>query len=137
MARKRRLVAEINVVPYIDVMLVLLIIFMITAPLSLQEINVNLPDADAQPTDLTDDTNILLLSVLADGRYMMNVGAEDQIFSPSEIESRVTKILAANPGIRVYVEGDEAVSYGKVIEAMGALEDAGAQSVGLLTEPRK
>jgi len=137
MARKRRLVAEINVVPYIDVMLVLLIIFMVTAPLSMQEIKVDLPDADAEPSSISEDKDLLLLSVLADGSYLMNVGAESQQFSPEEITERVTKILRANPTIQVYVEGDESVPYGRVIAAMNALEDAGAKEVGLLTEPRK
>jgi len=137
MARKRRLVAEINVVPYIDVMLVLLIIFMVTAPLSMQEIKVDLPDANAEPSSISEDKDLLLLSVLADGSYLMNVGAESQKFSPEEITDRVSKILRANPTIQVYVEGDESVPYGRVIGAMNALEDAGAKEVGLLTEPRK
>ncbi|NVK11035.1 MAG: protein TolR [Gammaproteobacteria bacterium] len=135
MARRRRLVAEINVVPYIDVMLVLLIIFMVTAPLSMQEILVNLPDADSQPAEANEDESLVLV-VLADGSYQINIGESDRVVTSEQLRDLVSRVLSENPSIRVYVQGDEAVSYGKVIEAMSALESAGASSVGLMTEPR-
>jgi len=135
MARRRRLVAEINVVPYIDVMLVLLIIFMVTAPLSMQEILVNLPDADSQPAEPNEEESLVLV-VLADGTYQINIGESDRTVTSEQLSQLVGRVINENPSIRVYVQGDEAVAYGKVIEAMAALEAAGASSVGLMTEPR-
>jgi biopolymer transport protein TolR len=136
MARRRRLVAEINVVPYIDVMLVLLIIFMVTAPLAMQEILVDLPEANAQLSEPANEDEVLILVVLADGRYQINIGEQDRDITPAELREQVSKVIRANPTIRVMVQGDEAVAYGAVIEAMAALEAAGASSVGLMTEPR-
>lgn len=136
MARRRRLVAEINVVPYIDVMLVLLIIFMVTAPLAMQEILVDLPEANAKLSEPANEDEVLILVVLADGRYQINIGEQDRDITPAELREQVSKVIRANPTIRVMVQGDEAVAYGAVIEAMAALEAAGASSVGLMTEPR-
>ncbi|RMA79253.1 protein TolR [Umboniibacter marinipuniceus] len=136
MARRRRLVAEINVVPYIDVMLVLLIIFMVTAPLAMQEIMVDLPEADAQLSEPANEDEVLILVVLADGRYQINIGEQDRDITAEALREQVSKVIRANPTIRVMVQGDEAVAYGAVIEAMAALEAAGATSVGLMTEPR-
>ena len=136
MARRRRLVAEINVVPYIDVMLVLLIIFMVTAPLAMQEIMVDLPEADAQLSEPANEDEVLILVVLADGRYQINIGEQDRDITAEALREQVSKVIRANPTIRVMVQGDDAVAYGAVIEAMAALEAAGATSVGLMTEPR-
>ncbi|WP_298634305.1 protein TolR [uncultured Umboniibacter sp.] len=136
MARRRRLVAEINVVPYIDVMLVLLIIFMVTAPLAMQEIIVDLPEANAQLSEEAKEDEVLILAVLADGSYRINIGEQDKEISADELREQVSKVIRANPNIRVMVQGDKAVAYGAVIEAMAALEAAGASSVGLMTEPR-
>ncbi|MEQ3696005.1 MAG: protein TolR [Pseudomonadales bacterium] len=136
MARRRRLVAEINVVPYIDVMLVLLIIFMVTAPLAMQEIIVDLPEANAQLSEPANEDEVLILVVLADGRYQINIGEQDRDITAEALREQVSKVIRANPTIRVMVQGDEAVAYGAVIEAMAALEAAGATSVGLMTEPR-
>lgn len=135
MARRRKLVAEINVVPYIDVMLVLLIIFMVTAPLALQEIVVDLPDHNSDAAE-QDDEETLVLVVLANGDYQINIGDNDRAVTADELKSLVGRVISANPAVRVYVQGDENAAYGKVIEAMSALEEAGASSVGLITEPR-
>jgi biopolymer transport protein TolR len=129
-------VAEINVVPYIDVMLVLLIIFMVTAPLAMQEIIVDLPEANAQLSEPANEDEVLILVVLADGRYQINIGEQDRDITAEALREQVSKVIRANPTIRVMVQGDEAVAYGAVIEAMAALEAAGATSVGLMTEPR-
>jgi len=126
--------AEINVVPYIDVMLVLLVIFMVTAPLMNQGIEVDLPDAHSGSLDMGMEEQPLVISIRADGSLLMNVGNAAEVVPLSDIASRTTKILAANPDIRVLVEGDRRIAYGKVIELMDVLEQAGADSIGLITE---
>ncbi|MFZ9872174.1 MAG: protein TolR [Steroidobacteraceae bacterium] len=130
--------SEINVVPYIDVMLVLLIIFMVTAPLLTQGIKVDLPQAEAEAIDPEDFKNTppIVVSIDAQGRLFLNQGE-----SPSEalddvmLESRVAALLRRTPGVPVFVKGDRAVPYGRVVEAMVLLQRAGAAKVGFLTEP--
>lgn len=136
--KKRRLMGEINVVPYIDVMLVLLIIFMITAPLLIQGVDVDLPRLDAEPVDpeTLQDTDPITVSVDADGQFYLNVGGEeDQPVDREQIRERVSGILADAPETPVYVRGDNTVPYGRVVSAMTVLQEAGAPSVGLITEP--
>lgn len=132
--RKRRAVAEINVVPYIDVMLVLLIIFMVTAPMLMQGVKVDLPDAAAEPVD-NQDSEPLIVSVDASGRLFLNVGGSDkQALELATIRQRVSAVLRRDPQKPVLVWGDQAVSYGRVVTVMTALQAAGAPSVGLVTE---
>lgn len=131
--RRRRLVAEINVVPYIDVMLVLLIIFMVTAPLVTQGVKVDLPKAPSEPTEQADEP--LILSIDKQGQFYLNIGDENQKITLADIKTKAGKIIAANPNIKVYVHGDKSVPYGQVVQAMSALQKAGAGSVGLITEP--
>jgi len=133
---KRKKVAEINVVPYIDVMLVLLIIFMVTAPLITAGVKVDLPDADAEP--LSDDSKPpLIASVDAKGRYYLAVGtSKNEAMSADEVAALVKQHLAKEPDTLVVVNGDGAVSYDAVIQLMVLLQkDAGVPSVGLMTEP--
>ncbi|WP_423820714.1 protein TolR [Salinisphaera sp. SPP-AMP-43] len=131
---KRRLNAEINVVPYIDVMLVLLIIFMVTAPLLTTGVNVNLPQAPAKVLDQKDDHPIVL-TVTADGDMSLNVGpTPDQPMAPDAITQTVTKVLNERPEAPVAVRGDGAGSYGDVVRGMVLLQQAGAEHVGLLTD---
>ena len=135
---KRRLMGEINVVPYIDVMLVLLIIFMVTAPLLTQGIKVELPKAAAEPIDARAVNNIepLVLSVDAHGRLYLNVGATpQQPLDDATALVRATAALRRAPQRVVLVKGDAAVSYGRVVSAMVMLQQAGATKVGFLTEP--
>ena len=135
---KRRLMGEINVVPYIDVMLVLLIIFMITAPLLTQGIKVELPKASAEPIDARAVNNIepLVLSVDARGRLYLNVGATpQQPIDDATALARATAALRRAPQRVVLVKGDSAVNYGRVVSAMVMLQQAGASKVGFLTEP--
>ena len=132
--QKRKLVAEINVVPYIDVMLVLLIVFMITAPLLMQGVKVELPDANSAPLD-TKDKEPLIVSIKADGSYWIDVQGKNQAQPLAEIKDRVSKILRQEPGTPVLVWGDTAVDYGVVVNLMSELQQAGAPSVGLVTEP--
>ena len=132
--RSRRAVAEINVVPYIDVMLVLLVIFMATAPLLMQGVEVDLPKADASPVS-DSDAEPLIVSIDAQARLYLNLGAsDDQALSMETVKQRVATVLKRNPEKAVMVWGDSAVPYGEVVVLMSELQDAGAPSVGLVTE---
>ena len=132
---KRKLVAEINVVPYIDVMLVLLIVFMITAPLLMQGVKVDLPQAPSNPLE-EDDKEPLIVSVKADGTYYIDLGNDENAQETLDnIRDKVAKVLAQQPQTPVLVWGDKNVSYGTVVELMTALQSAGAPNVGLVTEP--
>jgi biopolymer transport protein TolR len=133
---KRRMMSEINVVPYIDVMLVLLIIFMITAPLLSEGVKVDLPPANAKPIDLKSDETPVILSVNAAGQYFLNIGTpQDQPIDASVVVARVTAVLKLNPGAHLFVRGDRKASYEQVLDGMVLLQAAGAPSVGLETEP--
>ncbi len=132
--RSRRAVAEINVVPYIDVMLVLLVIFMATAPLLMQGVEVDLPKADSSPVS-DSDAEPLIVSIDAQARLYLNLGAsDDQALSMETVKQRVATVLKRNPEKAVMVWGDAAVPYGEVVVLMSELQDAGAPSVGLVTE---
>lgn len=132
---RRRKVAEINVVPYIDVMLVLLIIFMVTAPLITQGVKVDLPQAEAEALD-KDTKPPLVASVDAQGRYYITLGANDkEPLSAEEVATLVKAHLLVNPDTPVVVNGDGAVSYNAVIQLMVLLQKvAGVPSVGLMTD---
>ena len=138
MARQRirkRPMAEINVVPYIDVMLVLLVIFMITAPLLTQGVKVELPQADAEAVESSNDEP-LIVTVDAAGNYHLNVGGDTHKgISAEALKERVATVLRRKPNIQVLVRGDRDVNYGKVVRAMTLLKQAGVKSVGLVTEP--
>lgn len=132
---KRKLVAEINVVPYIDVMLVLLIVFMVTAPLLMQGVEVELPQAPSTPIDPGQDEP-LIVSIKSDGSLFIDLGGEaDQPRPLEEIQDLVAKVLSQKPQTPVMVWGDQAVPYGEVVGLMTALQNAGAGTVGLVTEP--
>lgn len=135
--KRRRVVAEINVVPYIDVMLVLLIIFMVTAPLVTQGVKVDLPQAAAQP--LPDDSKPpLIASIDKQGQYFLNVG--DSVESPlnaDEMKALVIAQLAADENVQFVVKGDGDVPYKSVIDLMVLLQEAGVPSLGLMTEPEE
>jgi biopolymer transport protein TolR len=129
---------EINVVPYIDVMLVLLIIFMITAPLLTQGIKVELPKAAAEPLDAGAAHNLepLVLSVDARGRWYLNLGANPQLpLDDATALARATAALRLAPQRAVLVKGDRAVDYGRIVASMVMLQQAGATKLGFLTEP--
>ena len=136
--RRRRPMSEINVVPYIDVMLVLLIIFMVTAPLLTQGVKVELPQAAAEAIDPSElqDRPPIVLSVDRDGRLYLNQGvAPETPLDDTLLEARVAALLRRAPGVPVFVKGDRAVPYGRVVEAMTLLQRAGATRVGFITEP--
>ena len=133
--QKRRLVAEINVVPYIDVMLVLLIVFMVTAPLLMQGVKVELPQAPSAPLE-DKDLEPLIVSVKADGTYYLDLGnGKNELQSLDVIVDKVKKVMGVQPKTPVLVWGDKAVDYGTVVQLMSQLQGAGAPSVGLVTEP--
>ena len=132
--RPRRAVAEINVVPYIDVMLVLLVIFMATAPLLMQGVEVELPKANSTPVS-DSDAEPLIVSIDAEAKLYLNLGAsDDQALSIETVRQRVATVLKRNPDKAVMVWGDSAVPYGEVVSLMSELQAAGAPSVGLVTE---
>ena len=130
---KHRPMSEINVVPYIDVMLVLLIIFMVTAPMLMQGVKVDLPEASADPVE-NQDSEPVIVSINASGQLFLNLGQEDQVLSLPTIRDRVAAVIRRSPNKPVLVWGDQAVPYGEVVTLMVALQEAGAPSVGLVTE---
>lgn len=134
--RKRRLIGEINVVPYIDVMLVLLIIFMVTAPMLTQGIEVELPKAGAEPIDSVENADPLVLSVDSDGNLYLNVGEDESNPVDAALVIRlVSVVLERRPDTPVLVKADVRVAYGEVVAAMVLLQQAGAAKVGFLTDP--
>jgi biopolymer transport protein TolR len=137
--RKRRLMGDINVVPYIDVMLVLLIIFMITAPLLTQGISVDLPDVGAEPLDpeLLSENEPLVLSVDRDGLFYLNVGSlnVEEPIDEETVLARTTAVLRQAPMTPVLVKSDEAVPFGRFARAMVLLQQAGADNIGIITDP--
>lgn len=132
---KRRPIAEMNVVPYIDVMLVLLVIFMITAPILTQGVKVDLPKVASEPIKTPKNELPVIVSIRASGEYIIERGRdEDKAANLENVQRYVGKILKQQPQTQVLVRGDQAVAYGKVVSLMTTLQAAGAESVGLVTE---
>jgi biopolymer transport protein TolR len=132
---RRKPMSEINVVPYIDVMLVLLVIFMITAPLLTQGVDVELPQADAEPLQQQAEEPVVV-SVDKAGDFYIDVGeGRDRPVSEEDLVKRVRSVLKHKPKTPIMVRGDTGVAYGRVVEAMVLLQSAGTPSVGLITEP--
>ena len=135
--KRRKPVSEINVVPYIDVMLVLLVIFMATATAVTQGVKVDLPKANAKTIE-TDDDDMLIVSIDAAGQYFLNIGDEPStVLSETDVIGMVQAKLEQSPTIPVVVNGDGKVPYEKVVELMVLLQTAGAPSVGLMTDPNE
>ena len=135
-SRGRRLMGEINVVPYIDVMLVLLIIFMITAPLLTQGVKVNLPKAHAEPLPTNQAKDPVVLSVDEQGRLFLNIASDPRAaLDPDAVLAQVTAAMHDDPDRAVVVKADKSVSYGVVMQAMVILQRAGANKVGMATDP--
>lgn len=139
--RGRRPMSDINVVPYIDVMLVLLVIFMVTAPMLNQGVKVDLPQVASEVLPSDSNQQVLTLSVLADGTYYWNLGETvdtenrtETAISLEEMTEGVAKIMRARPDTLVYIRGDREVNYGVVVAAMAALQQSGVPNVGLITE---
>ena len=140
-ARKRRSrMSEINVVPYIDVMLVLLIIFMVTAPLLNLGVEVELPKADAEPLEAQQNDEPMVLTVLENGDLYLNAagdlaGTTTGLIDPDTLVRTMSAIVRRNPEVQVLVGGDQRVGYGKIYDAMVLLQKAGIQKVGLMSDP--
>jgi biopolymer transport protein TolR len=136
--RKRRLIAEINVVPMIDVMLVLLVIFMATAPLLTQGVKVDLPKAGAEPLPVRSqkDQPPVILSIDSEGRQFLNTSGEDAAaLSDEQLLQAMRSALATDPERDVLIRADTRVPYGEVVGAMVVLQSAGASKLGFLTDP--
>ena len=128
--------SEINVVPYIDVMLVLLVIFMVTAPLFTQGVEVALPKVPSEPVDTAQLEDPLIVSMKADGAIYINLGPEEEAgrVTLDALEHQAGKVIAARSDVMVFLRADHRLDYGRVVEVMTALQRAGAGSVGLITE---
>ncbi len=136
--KKRKPMAEINVVPYIDVMLVLLIVFMVTAPMLNQGIDVDLPQASNEPLDINENLETLVVSITAAGEYFLSIGAagdERDSVSLETVGEQVSRILNANPGIQVLVEGDTEADWGAMITLITTLNQAGVTNPNFITQP--
>jgi len=130
--------ADINVVPYIDVMLVLLIVFMVTAPLLNQGIDVELPQANNEPLNIDENQATLVVSITATGEYYLSLGAtgdERESTSLDTVGEQVAKIVAANPEIQVLVEGDTNADWGAMIQLLTTLQGAGVANPNFITQP--
>lgn len=137
--KRRRPMAEINVVPYIDVMLVLLIVFMVTAPLLEQGLKVDLPEANSEPLEVDENAETLVISITADEQFYISLGStqeDEQVPVALEVVGdQVSRIVGANPQIQVFVEGDGESSYSSFISLMTVLQAAGVASPNLITKP--
>lgn len=134
--KKRPLMSEMNVVPYIDVMLVLLVIFMITAPLLTTGVEIDLPNSSARPVEPQEQSEPLVLSVNDIGQWFLNIGEEqDQSLEKEVVLQLVATALREEPGRAVMVAADENINYGNVMEAMVTLQGAGADKVQLMSDP--
>ncbi len=135
--KKRRSVSEINVVPYIDVMLVLLIIFMVTAPLLKQGVEVDLPTAPANPLD-ADSPEPIVITVDKRGMMFLNIALKpDNEISEEALIKQVKAALSREPERPVMVRGDASGPYQNVVATLVLLQQANVESVGLVTEPEE
>jgi len=131
LGQRKKLHAEINVVPYIDVMLVLLIIFMVLSPLLIQGIDVNLPKTDT--TKMTIQNEPLVVSIDQNGNYFLNLGEEEIAISLDELKDKAFVIFDANPEIEVVFKGDGSVDFQSVAAAMAAIQSIGIEKIGIVT----
>lgn len=136
--KKRKPMADINVVPYIDVMLVLLIVFMVTAPMLNQGIEVELPQANNEPIDVDENLETLVVSIKSDGSYFLSLGAtgdDRESLELSVLGDQVRRVLGANPDIQVLIEGDKEADWGTMIALITTLQQAGVDNPNFITEP--
>jgi biopolymer transport protein TolR len=126
---KDRLMSDINVTPFVDVMLVLLIIFMATAPMMIQGVNVSLPEAVSKP--IVSEKDHLLITLDKSGKLYIN----NYKIAPGLLQNKLRKILEGHPDQEVYLRADKDVSYGAVVNIMSEIKDAGVEKLGMVTEP--
>lgn len=133
--QRRKPMSEINVVPYIDVMLVLLVIFMVTAPMLTQGVKVDLPETTSDPIQQDKDVESITVSVDSNGAYYLEVGDDaSEPMALDEVRDQVAKILSQRSNGEVLVRGDEYVDYGVVVRLMAEMQAAGATGIGLITD---
>lgn len=131
---RNRMVAEINVVPYIDVMLVLLVIFMVTAPMLEQGVEIELPEAASEPLPVEPNQEPVVVSVDADGAVYLNVGDASQSIDLPTLGDQVAKIIRQRPDAQVTLRGDGSVAYQQIMQVMSTLQGAGATNIGLVSQ---
>ena len=135
---RRKPMGEINVVPYIDVTLVVLIIFMITTPMLQTGVEVDLPQAESAMVEQKEGEPPIVISIKEQGEYYINVdGQNDERIEPDVINDRVAVVLSKKPGTQVLISADKGVDYGTVVTVMAALKNAGVPTVGLMTKPEE
>ena len=135
---RRKPMGEINVVPYIDVTLVLLIIFMITTPMLQTGVEVDLPQAESAMVEQKEGEPPIVISIKEQGEYYINTdGQNDERIEPEVINERVAVVLSNKPGTQVLISADKGVDYGTVVTVMAALKNAGVPTVGLMTKPEE
>lgn len=133
--KRRKPMSEINVVPYIDVMLVLLIIFMVTAPMMMQGVEVEVPQVESGPLERDENQEYLIVAVDATGQVYVERGEEaPEAVEPSGVGHYVARVLSQQPSLQIYLRGDSSISYGRIMQVMSNLQTAGVGSVGLITE---
>ena len=134
-SKKRRYLTEINVIPYVDVMLVLLVIFMVTAPFMIQGIDVNLPEVNSQPIEKANLENVTI-SINSKGEYFIDLDSlKDEIFKINELREELTKILKNNSSIEIYIRADKNVIFAEVAKLMSLLQDLKPSAINFITEP--
>ena len=135
---RRKPMGEINVVPYIDVTLVLLIIFMITTPMLQTGVEVDLPRAESAMVEQKEGEPPIVISIKEKGEFYINTdGQNDELIEPEVINDRVAAVLSKKPGTQVLISADKGVDYGTVVTVMAALKNAGVPTVGLMTKPEE
>ena len=133
---RRKPMSEINMVPFIDIMMVMLVAFMVSSPMFTQGVHVELPKTDSKPVEIPKGEEPLIISIKADGSYYLSLESTgDKALPLDEVTDKVRKIKRASPSTLVLVKGDKAASYGSVVTAMATLQKAGVEDVGLITEP--
>lgn len=133
--KKRRYLTEINVIPYVDVMLVLLVIFMVTAPFMIQGIDINLPEVNSQPIDKANLENITI-SINAEGKFYLDLDSlKGKAFLINELKQEIQKILKNNSSLEIYIRADKNVIFGEVAKLMSLLQDLKPDAINFITEP--
>ena len=134
-SKKRRYLTEINVIPYVDVMLVLLVIFMVTAPFMIQGIDVDLPEVNSQPIEKANLENVTI-SINSKGEFFIDLDSlKDETFKISELREEITKILKNNSSIEIYIRADKNVIFAEVAKLMSLLQDLKPSAINFITEP--
>lgn len=132
----RKVMSEINMVPFIDIMMVLLVAFMVSAPMLTQGLKVDLPKTTSKSIPLEEENEALIISIEADGGYFIDLGtSREEASSLDDIAKKVSTVLSASPRTQVLIKGDRQVAYGSVVELMAGLQSAGVEDVGLITDP--